>query len=111
MFLMRPEHIQMSLTGNPCWKTETRRLWKKRRAKPNSIHQLREKLFGPSKGKVHVLLVWREHLLDITEGGAKREGGYTRESFLKRWFEINPKSPANPMLFVVRYEPATEAPP
>ena len=85
-------------------KTETRRLWKKRRARINSTHQIREKLFGPSQGLIHVLGVRREKLRDITAAGAWREGGYTREEYLRKWFEINPKSSRNPMVFVVTFK-------
>jgi len=105
LFLMRPEHIAMSLTGVPCWKTQTRRLWKRGRANVGAVHQLREKLFGPSKGTIKVLRVHQEHLLDITEADARKEGGYTREQFLQKWFMINPRSPPNPLVFVVDYRP------
>lgn len=97
---MKPEHIELSRVG---LKTQTRRLWKKSRARVGSIHQLREKLFGPSKGTVKVLGVHRQNLLDLREEDAHNEGGYTREQFLKKWFEINPHSPENPLIFVVDY--------
>jgi hypothetical protein len=100
MLLFKPEHIPLIKEG---WKTQTRRLWKKPRAKVGSVHQMKTHLFGPSLGKLRIERVWRERLLDITEEGAKREGGYTRESFLKKWFEINPKSPKNPLVFVVDF--------
>ena len=55
--------------------------------------------------KLSIVDVHKEHLLDISERDAWQEGGYTREEFLRKWDEINPKnlSSANPEVYVVTF--------
>lgn len=102
MLLFKEEHIKMIQNGI---KTETRRLWKKQRAKEGSTHLMKKKMLSKKNyGKIFIKKVRQEHLSDITEQGAMAEGGYTREEYLKLWFEINPKSPPNPLLFVVSFK-------
>lgn len=101
MMLFKPEHIKLIHCG---MKTQTRRLWKKARAKVGSIHMLKLKLYEKeTHGLILIKGVRQENLLDITEKDAIKEGGYSRESYLKKWFEINPKSPPNPKVFVVDF--------
>jgi hypothetical protein len=86
-------------------KTETRRIWKKQRAIIGSVHLMKIKMLSKENfGKMKITNIIKNHLLDITEEGAQREGGYTREEYLKLWFKINPKSPKNPEVFVVNFE-------
>lgn len=40
---------------------------------------------------LEILDVHREVFQCITEEDAQKEGGYTRESYIKKFFEINPK--------------------
>lgn len=102
MILFKAEHIPMIHNGT---KTETRRMWKNQRAKVGSLHKIKKWMFQESHhGLIRILDVRKEKLLDITEEGAKAEGGYTIESYIKKWFEINPKSSLNPKLFVIKFE-------
>ena len=102
MLLFTKEHV--SLIKHRI-KTQTRRLWKKQRAKEGSIHLIKTKtLSKKNHGRIRIKRVWKEHLLDISEKDAQAEGGYTKEEYLKIWFEINPKSPPDPILFVVEFD-------
>lgn len=102
MLLFKEEHIKLIQNGT---KTETRRLWKKQRANVGSIHLMKLKMLSNvNYGKILIKKVRQEHLSDITEQGAMAEGGYTREEYMNLWFEINPKSPPNPILFALRFE-------
>ena len=101
MILFTHEHVEMILAGQ---KTQTRRIWKKPRAVVGSVHQVKEKMFGPRLTEIYIHAVHKEHLLDITGEDAYHEGGYSREEFLKKWFEINPKSPSNPEIYAVTFE-------
>ena len=101
MLLFQPEHIEKNINGE---KTESRRLWEKQRVKEGSLQQQKKKIFTKEHfGYLRIEKVHQELLLDITEEGAKREGGYTIEEYLKLWFEITPDSPPNPLVFVLRY--------
>jgi len=100
MLLFQPEHIQMNIDGR---KTETRRLWIKPRARVGSLHQQKTDFTKKHYGYLAIEQVFQEPLLNITEEGANREGGYTREQYLTLWFKINPNSPPNPLVFVIRY--------
>jgi len=84
-------------------KTSTRRLWKTPHASVGKVHRIRETLFGPSQGRILIKEVHKEKLLDITEEEAQAEGGYTRQQFLKVWFEINPESERNPEVYVIKF--------
>jgi hypothetical protein len=100
--LFKPEHLDSIYKGA---KTQTRRIWKKQRANVGAIHQIKLKMLEKKNyGKILIKNVWKQKLLDITDKEASSEGGYTRESYIKKWFEINPKSPKNPELFVVEFK-------
>ena len=102
MLLFQAEHLQPVYIG---LKTETRRLWKEQRAREGSIHRIKTKIFSKKHhGFIRILEVWKENLLDITEKGAYNEGGYSKETYLKKWFEINPSSPENPEVFVIQFQ-------
>ncbi len=102
MFLFQPEHIEAIHNGS---KTETRRIWKKPRAKVGAIHLIKTQMLSKvNYGSIKILDVRQKHLLDITEEDARAEGGYTRQEYLALWFRINPKSPPNPKLYVISFE-------
>jgi hypothetical protein len=81
MFLFKPKHIEMILVGT---KTQTRRLWKKPRARVGAIHQIKETLFGRSRGAIQVLGVRKEDLLEITEEKGISESGSASTPSLHR---------------------------
>jgi hypothetical protein len=63
-------------------KTQTRRLWKKRRALPGSIHQVRSPgQFGPIVGSIRVLSVRMQCLGNVTEAEARAESFDTLADF------------------------------
>jgi uncharacterized protein YqfB (UPF0267 family) len=87
-------------------KVDTRRMWPEDgpRVKVNSKHLIKTKIFTKENfGAVQILSLRWEPLLDITEEGAKREGNYTRESYLKLIREIYPDAPENPKLWVIGF--------
>ena len=90
MLLFKPEHVKPILDGT---KTQTRRIWKRARAKAGSVHKAKLGLFSKEFfALLKIKAVWREEFHSITEEEAKKEGGYTRESYIKKFFEINPKA-------------------
>ena len=92
-------------------KTATRRLWKKPRAKVGSVHQIKEgSWFGASRGQILIKQIYKQQLQDISEAEAMEEGGYTRQQFIDKWFEINPKSEPNPTVYVVKFEAVKPTP-
>ena len=108
MITFQPYHIDMILEGK---KTATRRLWKKPRAKIGTVHQIKEGTwFNPSRGQILIKQVYKQKLLDISEKEAQEEGGYTKQEFLTKWFEINPKSERNPEVYVIKFEAIKPAP-
>ena len=91
---------------------QTRRLWKKSRCNPGSIHKAKIKMFSKEYfAELFIIDVHKEHLLDISERDAWQEGGYTRSEFLKVWDEINPKnlSSTNPEVYVVTFNPTQKS--
>lgn len=103
MLLFKPHHIPLIQAEE---KTESRRMWdeNQKRVKTNSIHQIKTKIFEKQDlGRIHIHFLGREHLLDITEEGAKREGNYTRGTYLEEFHRIYPDAGGNPMVWVVGF--------
>ena len=89
MLLFKPEHVKPIQDGT---KTQTRRIWKKAQAKIGSIHKAKTEMFSKDYFALLVILdVHREEFHCLTEEDAQKEGGYTRESYIEKFFEINPK--------------------
>lgn len=104
MILFKPEHVSLIRKGI---KTETRRIWKKQRANVGSEHKAKTEMLSKEYfALLKITAVYQEHLLNITEEGAQRSGGYTRKEYLEKWNEINPKTPAytNPLVYVVQFK-------
>lgn len=100
--LFKHEHLEKIYAG---LKVRTRRLWKRPHARVSGIYPIKLKLFEKKNyGFIRVNAIRQENLLDITENEAWLEGGYTRYTFLEKWFEINPKSPENPELYVIDFQ-------
>jgi hypothetical protein len=89
VLLFKPEHVPLILDDT---KTETRRIWKKPRCKVGSIHKAKTKMLSKDYfALLSILDVHKEIFQCVDEEGAKAEGGYTREEYLKKFWEINPK--------------------
>jgi hypothetical protein len=103
MLLFKPEHVQPILDGI---KTQTRRDWKTKRVNVGSVQKAKTQMLSKVFfAKLHIKRVWQEHLLDISEEDAKAEGGYTRETYIAKFHEINPKcTEQNPMLWCLDFE-------
>ena len=87
MILFKREHGPMILIGA---KTQTRRLWKRPRAKMGSIHKakfvmLKKEYFA----QLFILKVWWERLGDISEEDARKEGYPSKKAYLDKFMEIN----------------------
>lgn len=86
-------------------KTQTRRIWKKRRAKPGSIHKVKTNFLSTDYHcKIHILDVRMERLGDITPEDADREGGYTVDEYKKVWTDINGSWQPDLEVYVVDFE-------
>ncbi|HNR58662.1 MAG TPA: ASCH domain-containing protein [Methanothrix sp.] len=87
MILFQPEHVEMIRTGR---KTQTRRLWKRPRAKVGSIQLIKTQMISPLNfGSVEVMNVYHEPLGSMTDADAKAEGYDTLEEFRAVWERIN----------------------
>lgn len=103
MILFKKEHIQMIRTGR---KTVTRRLWKKRRAVPGSIHLAKTGFRKDDAfAQIRILSVYTERLGDITREQVRREGYRNAEQYFRVIQEIN-KRPIDPeqIVWVVEFE-------
>ena len=90
MLLFKPEHVGPILEGR---KTETRRVWSKWRCNVGSIHLAKTRMLSPEHfARLRILARWEQHLGDITDEGARREGYNSREEYLRKFAEINAKS-------------------
>lgn len=89
MILFKDEHVEPILNGT---KTQTRRLWKSKRAKIRSIHLAKTVMLSKEFfAKLHILDVRRERLGDITQEAARAEGYSSREEYIEKFKEINKK--------------------
>lgn len=90
MLLFKPEHVEPILKGK---KTETRRIWASARVKVGSIQKAKTKMLSKDFfARLKILSVHREVFQSITEEEAQAEGGYTRADYIRKFFEINPKT-------------------
>ncbi len=87
MMLFKPEHVAPILDGS---KTQTRRIWKKQRANVGSIHLAKTKMLSKEYfARLEILVVYQEHILNISEEDARAEGYPTRHAYLAAFCRIN----------------------
>lgn len=100
--LFKPEHVSPILTGR---KTQTRRVWKKPRARAGSIHKAKTVLFSREYfALIRITDVRKERLGDISLEDVRREGYDTREAFKEEWIRINGAWNPELEVFVVSFE-------
>ena len=108
MIPFRAEHVDLILSGA---KTQTRRIWKKPRAKVGSIHLAKIKMLSTDYfARLKIIAVYREILGEISDGDAQAEGYADKGDYLEAFFRINRIAPADQLLwyrrpvYVVRFE-------
>ena len=108
MMLFKDFHIAMILAGE---KTQTRRSWKKARAKVGAIHLAKVKMLSKEYfARLLILAVYEERLGDISEEDARAEGYPSKYAYLIAFQEINHISDDDftdmlkMMIWVVKFE-------
>ena len=103
MLLFKERHIAPILTGA---KTETRRVWKRCRAKVGAIHWAQTRMLDTTSrfARVRILAEWHERLGAISAESAAREGGYSVTDFLNVFAEINGSLNLDQEVHVIRFE-------
>jgi len=80
MILFRERYVKDILIGR---KTQTRRVWKKRRCVPGAIHQARATLFGEPFAHLLIKRVWQEPIGEISDADVFAEGFESTEEFFE----------------------------
>ena len=104
MFLFKQEHVEPILNGT---KTQTRRIWKRRRAVPGSLHWAQRDLTPGSRfARLRVLRVWQERLRSIGHEDANAEGYPHRLAYLAAFKQISGHKMrvTNPVVWCVEFE-------
>ncbi len=86
MILFKPQNVAPIVDGT---KTQTRRRWRRRRARPGAVHAAVTRLFGPPFAMLRVVRVWREPLNAISRADARAEGYPSRAAFFTAFERIN----------------------
>jgi hypothetical protein len=91
MLLFIPEHVPMILDGT---KTQTRRIWKRKRCNVGAIHLAKTMMLSKEYfAKLNILRVWQEPLGDISRADAIAEGYKDGNDYLNAFFTINKIGP------------------
>lgn len=102
MLLFKPQHQVPILMG---LKTETRRIWKRQRAKVGSIHKAKLKMLSRDYfAKLKIMEVRYERLGEMTDTDAKAEGYESLRDFKLVWLTINGEWDVNQNVYVVKFE-------
>ncbi len=103
MILFKPEHVDMILSGR---KTQTRRIWKKPRAKVGAVHLAKTKMLSREYfAKLRILDVYREFPSDISDDDARAEGYDDASAYSAAFCRINHLSAIpDKTVFVVKFE-------
>jgi len=100
--LFKPEHVDLILTGR---KTQTRRIWKKPRAKAGSVHKAKTVLFSKEYfALIRITDIRKDRLGDISLEDVRREGYETLEAFKEEWIRINGAWDPELEVYVVSFE-------
>ena len=87
MILFKPEHVDLILAGT---KTQTRRIWKKPRAKIGAIHLAKTKMISKEFfARLEILAVYQEKLSDISDEDARAEGYKNSAAYFVAFCRIN----------------------
>lgn len=87
MLLFKPHHVPLILNDT---KTETRRIWGRRRAVPGRVHKAKVKMLSKKVfARLLILDVFPQRLGDMTEADAQAEGGYTLARYRVEFYRIN----------------------
>ena len=107
MLLFKPEHVGPILAGT---KTQTRRIWKKHRAKVGSIHLAKTKMLSREYfAPLEILDVYQERLGDISEEDARAEGYAGAAAYLEAFRKINClENLPDIMVYVVKFRVKVE---
>jgi len=99
----KQHHVKPILSGE---KTATRRKWKKCRVRVGSVHQCKTgALFTKDYfARIRILKAYRERLGDMRRTDYRKEGGYTKKSFIEVWKQINGSYNPNERVWVVEFE-------
>jgi hypothetical protein len=102
MMLFKPEHVGLILSGR---KTQTRRVWKKARAKVGSVHKAKTTLFSRDYfALIRITEVRKERLGDISLEDVRREGYDTLGAFKEEWIRINRTWEPDKEVYLVSFE-------
>lgn len=119
MVLFKPRHAPLILRK---LKWQTRRAWKKPRAKVGSLHWAQLKMFDPASrfARLHILKVWQEPLGKISRADAKAEGGnldpdgkfepYDKKAFLSVFDYINGPGMYEELVYAIEFEVVVQCP-
>ena len=100
--LFKPEHVGLILSGR---KTQTRRVWKKPRARVGAVHKAKTALFSPDHfALIRIIALRREPLGAITLEDVRREGYDTMEEFKEVWVRINGSWDPELEVYLVSFE-------
>ena len=87
MFLFKPEHVEPILNGT---KTQTRRLHKRRRAVPGSLHWAQRGMKADTRfARLKVIRSWESRLLHISDEDAVAEGYADKYAYFEAFRRIN----------------------
>ncbi len=104
MFLFKQEHVEPILNGT---KTQTRRLHKRRRAIPGSLHWAQRGMRADTRfARLKITRVWQERLYTISTADALAEGYASRDEYWDVFERINKgkQHAANPAVWCYEFE-------
>ena len=101
MILFKKHFIFPILTG---LKTQTRRTWKRPQAKAGTIHKAKTDYTAYYFAELQIKEVYQERLGDISPQDARKEGGYTVESYIAEFKRVYGFWDENLTVYVVDFE-------